>query len=67
MQKYTLEEFKAFIVEERKKDIIDISHGIMKIHRCNINKYLEKYMCRDEEDLDETLYKSYGIWLSIID
>lgn len=63
----SLDEFKNYIKETSKKDDVDIKNGRMTIHRCNISKYLEKYMCRNEEDLDNTLYRSYGVWLNIVD
>lgn len=66
---YTLDEFKNLIKEDNpfKMDIIDMEHGKMTIHRCNINKYLEKYACRDEEDLGDTLWYSYGCLVNVID
>lgn len=69
MKKYTLEDFKNFIKTERTKtrDIIDVKNGKMIIHKSNVNKYLEKYMCKSEEDLSDTLYYSLGIWVKIIE
>lgn len=73
-QTMTLEEFKALAKEREFKDritnqndIIDLDNGTMIIHRGNINKYMEQYMCKDEDDLSDTLYYSYGIYLTIID
>ena len=71
----TLEEFKTLAKEqefknrfvEPKDDIIDLDNGTMIIHRCNLNKYLEQYICKDEDDLSDTLYYSYGIYVTIID
>ena len=69
MNKYTLDEFKNFIKKERNsfKDVIDIKNGNMVIHKSNIDKYLEKYMCKNEDDLCDTLYYSMGVWVKIID
>lgn len=66
---FTLESFKDFVQSERlkAKDDIDIRNGRMIIHKSNINKYLEKYMCKNEDDLFDTLYMSFGIWMKIID
>lgn len=66
---FTLESFKDFVKSEhsKKKDDIDIKNGKMTIHKSNINKYLEKYMCKNENDLFDTLYGSFGIWMKIID
>ena len=74
-QTLTLEEFKTLAKErefkerftESKEDIIDLDNGTMLIHRCNLNKYLEQYICKDEDDLSDTLYYSYGIYATIVD
>ncbi len=73
-QTLTLEEFKTLAKEREFKDritspndIIDLDNGTMIIHRANLNKYLEKYICKDEDDLSDTLYYSRGIYLTIID
>ena len=64
-----IEEFKIFVQKENpfKLDNIDMEHGRMTIHRCNINKYLEQYACKDEEDLNDTLWYSYGCLVTVID
>ena len=66
------EEFKAnagtikrTISESR--DIFDPEHGIMTIHKDNLMKYLEKYLCKDKEELSDTLYYRYGIYIRFID
>lgn len=64
-----IEEFKNFVKKENpfKLDNIDMEHGRMTIHRCNINKYLEQYACKSEEDLNDTLWYSYGCLVTVID
>lgn len=64
-----IEEFKNFVKKENpfKLDNIDMEHGRMTIHRCNINKYLEQYACKNEEDLNNTLWYSYGCLVTVID
>lgn len=64
-----IEEFKNFVKKENpfKLDNIDMEHGRMTIHRCNINKYLEQYACKNEEDLNDTLWYSYGCLVTVID
>ena len=64
-----IEEFKNFVQKENpvKLDSIDMEHGRMTIHRCNIDKYLEEYACKDEEDLNDTLWYSYGCLVTVID
>lgn len=66
---FTLESFKDYVKSERSKtkDDIDVKNGKMTIHKSNVNKYLEKYMCKNEDDLFDTLYNSFGIWTKIID
>lgn len=65
----SLYEFKNLVKTNNpfKADYIDMDNGFMKIHRCNIDKYLEKYACRDEEDLSDTLWYSYGCLVTVID
>ena len=68
----TLEEFKdygATLVKERfmRSDIIDYDNGTMTIYSENLQKYLEKYCCKNENDLSDTLWYGYGIFLKIID
>jgi hypothetical protein len=68
----TLEEFKTNANEIKKRvgkrdDIVDIHNGTMIIHIENINKYLEKYCCKNAEDLSDTLYYHYGIFLKIVE
>ena len=48
-------------------DIIDMDNGTMVIHRQNISKYLERYMCKDEDDLQDTMWYSYGVFVKVID
>jgi hypothetical protein len=69
MEKFTLDEFKEYISKkrEKKRDFVDFKNGKMTIHKENLNKYLEQYMCHDENDLHDTLYRSFGVWLNIID
>lgn len=64
-----IEEFKNFVKKENpfKLDNIDMEHGRMTIHRCNINKYLEQYACKNEEDLNDTLWYSYGCLVTVIE
>jgi hypothetical protein len=48
-------------------DIIDFDNGSMIIHRYNINKYLERYMCKDEDDLKDTMWYNHGVYVKILD
>lgn len=46
-------------------DTIDFDNGTMTIQKRNLNKYLEKYACKDEDDLKDTLWYNYGIFVRI--
>ncbi len=48
-------------------DLIDFDNGSAVIHRSHINAYLEKYLCKSEEDLEDTLWYNYGVFVKIID
>ena len=48
-------------------DIIDMDNGTMVIHRQNISKYLERYMCKDEDGLQDTMWYNYGVFVKVID
>lgn len=68
----TLEEFKTVaptLKKEltRRKDDFNEDNGTALIYSENLNKYLEKYMCKNAEDLEDTLYYQYGIFCKIID
>jgi len=49
-----------------KNDIIDLDNGTMIIYAEHLNKYLEQYACKDRQDLEDTLWYSYGVWVKII-
>lgn len=65
----SLDEFKNLVKNNNplKIDTIDMENGKMTIHKCNINKYLEKYACRDEQDLSDTMWYSYGCLVNVIE
>lgn len=57
-----------FLVENNEtKEIIEPENGYLAIKNKSINKYLEKYLCKDIFDLSDTLWMKYGIFLKIID
>lgn len=70
-----LDEFKQLVasnpnfleIDESSEDCVDFEHGLATIHRINLNKYLEKYACMSEDDLEDTLYYRYGVFAKIID
>lgn len=61
---YDLKELKN---EMSISDIINFDTGTMMIHRRNLMKYLEKYSCKDEDDLSDTLWYNYGMFLKILE
>ena len=71
----TLDEFKHLMATDKwlkdevvkATDIIDMDNGSMIIHRSNLNKYLERYMCKDEDDLKDTLWFNNGVYVKVID
>ena len=48
-------------------DIIDFDNGTMLVYKQNLSKYFEQYMCKTEDELSDTLWFNYGIFLKIID
>lgn len=48
------------------RDTFDPDNGIAMIHKSNLMPYLEKFMCKDEEELSNFLYYKKGIFLKII-
>ena len=70
----TLDAFKSMVSSSNEfknsligtNDIIDCDNGTMMIYSENINKYLEKYACKNAEDLVDTLWYSYGIFVKIV-
>lgn len=60
----TNDDFKNNIIG--KNDVIDWDNGTMTIYSENINKYLEKYSCKNVDDLVDTLWFSYGMFVKII-
>lgn len=50
-----------------RNDVFDMDNGTAVIQRRNLGKYLEKYACRDEEDLSDTLWYNYGMFVRIVE
>ena len=71
---FTLDSFKEMLKDDKdfkeqivkKNDFIDLDNGVMRIYSENLNKYLEKYSCKDAEDLENTLWFNYGIFCQVI-
>ena len=69
-----LDEFKELMTNEKEEkdrilgrcDVIDLDNGVMRIYPEHINKYLEQYACKDAQDLEDTLWYSYGVWVHVI-
>ena len=74
METLSLDAFKSILSSNSdfknsligKNDIIDWDNGTMMIYNENINKYLERYACKDANDLIDTLWYSYGMVVKII-
>ena len=75
MKTFSLDSFKEAVKNNEKfvstitgkSDTIDYDNGSAIIHRCNLSKYLEKYLCKDEDDLSNTLWYNYGIFIHVVD
>lgn len=75
MQKFSLDSFKDAIksgdsslsILMGPSDVIDFDNGSAIIHRRNLNKYLEQYLCKTEADLEDTLWYNYGVFVKIVD
>ena len=57
-------DFKSSLAGE--SDVFDEENGVAVVHENNISKYLEKYMCKDQEELSDFLYYHHGIFLKIV-
>jgi hypothetical protein len=73
--KLTLDAFKDLVKTDQNfsdrikgaSDVIDFDNGSMTIHRGNLDRYLEQYMCKSEDDLSDTMWYSYGVFVKIVD
>lgn len=71
----TLDAFKQMVSEKKefadgiigRVDMVDLDNGVMRIYSEHVNRYLEKYACRDAEDLVDTMWYSYGVFCQVID
>ena len=48
-----------------ESDNIDVDNRTILIQRCNLEKYLKKYNCTDEDDLASFFWLNYGIVIQI--
>lgn len=60
----TNEDFKDAIVG--RNDFIDLDNGVMRIYSEHINKYLEKYACKNADELQDALWYGYGVYCQVI-
>ena len=73
-KKFTLDSFKEAINIDsglkssllNETDVFDEENGVALVHQNNITKYLERYMCKTEEELQDYLYYNKGIFLKVI-
>lgn len=71
---FSLDSFKEMVSTNKdfknnitnRTDVVDLDNGVMKIYSENLNTYLERYGCKDAEDLEDTLYYNYGIYCKVI-
>ena len=62
-----LKNLKKQLKNENSTDMIDFDNGTMIIQRKNLNKYLERYSCKNEQDLSDTMWFNYGVFVKIVD
>ena len=74
MQTLNLESFKemvntnpSFKEKLTDSDVISFDNGTMIIKRQNLNKYLEKYACKDEDDLQDAMWYHYGVFVKVVE
>lgn len=73
-QKFSLESFKDALIESYDlrdslagtSDVLDFDNGTGLIHRENINRYLERYACKNAEELSDALWYGYGMYVKIV-
>lgn len=58
-------EFKSIV--SNRSDVIDIDHGFMLVHVENLNWYLEQYLCKNQQDLEDTLWYNHGVFLKVVE
>lgn len=49
-----------------RSDVIDFDNGTAIIYGENLSTYLERYSCKDEDDLCDTLWNSYGVFVKVV-
>lgn len=64
---HDLSQLKAVYTQINHKENNLNPEPVLEINRTNMTKYLEKYACKDEQDLSDTLWYSYGVFLRILD
>ena len=70
----TNQEFKERIINDAYRnvdkpfcqDIFDYDNGVAIIQERNLTKYLEKYMCKNQDELSDYLYYNKGIFLKVV-
>lgn len=61
-----LENIGADMDKHAGADTFDPDNGVAIIHEKNLMAYLEKFMCKNKEELSDFLYYKKGIFLKII-
>ena len=57
----------AFRKSFRRNDLIDFENGIATLYRENLMKELETFECKNEEDLLDSLWHTYGVFAKVVD
>ena len=70
----SLDAFKEFVKTNdafrqslKRFDIIDYDNGTATIYRENLMKELEKFECKNEDDLSDLLWYNHGVFVTVVD
>lgn len=56
----------TYIPIQSDYDNIDMDHKFITIHKSNLKHYLNKYMCKNEIELEDVLWDNYGLTIKIV-
>lgn len=70
----SLDAFKDLVKEDKefkrsfkRNDFIDYANGIGTIYRENLMSELEKFECKNEEELLDSLWYTHGVFAKVVD
>lgn len=57
----------AFRSSFKRRDLIDFDNGLATLYRENLMSELERFECKNEEDLLDSLWHTYGVFAKVVD